>query len=183
MQVSGLKFNVDISIQSPVVMDEKDLFLHVKEGKRRVSDLCIWDKENETYQPVDLERRYSLASFSYQLKDLGSSGIFRYTELKEDNLGLDVEVLASYIEQVLNGKISKQNTVLEERIVIKLKTIAIVSCKSAIAIVLLKVFYLILTISIGSFFTLSNGSDWYLTFSKSILFKSMHRILLLYMVR
>ena len=119
MQVSGLKFNVDISIQSPVVMDEKDLFLHVKEGKRRVSDLCIWDKENETYRPVDLERRYSLASFSYQLKDLGSSGIFRYTELKEDNLGLDVEVLASYIEQVLNGKISIQNTVLEERIVIK----------------------------------------------------------------
>ena len=119
MQVSGLKFNVDPSIQSPVVMDEKDLFLHVKEGKRRVSDLKIWDKESKTYQPVDLNRRYSLASFSYQLKDLGSSGIFRYTELKEDNLGLDVEVLASYIEQVLDGKISKQNTNLEGRIVIK----------------------------------------------------------------
>lgn len=119
MQVSGLKFNVDSSIPSSVVMDENDLFLHVKPGKRRVSDLKIWDKESETYQPVDLERRYSLASFSYQLKDFGSSGIFRYTELKEDNLGQDVEVLASYIEQVLDGKISKQNTNLEGRIVIK----------------------------------------------------------------
>lgn len=119
MQVSGLKFNVDPSIPSSVVKDENDLFLHVKPGKRRVSDLKILDKGSETYQPVDLERRYSLASFSYQLKDFGSSGIFRYTELKEDNLGQDVEVLASYIEQVLDGKISKQNTNLEGRIVIK----------------------------------------------------------------
>ena len=119
MQVSGLKFNVDPSIPSSVVKDENDLFLHVKPGKRRVSDLKIWDKESETYQPVNLERRYSLASFSYQLKDFGSSGIFRYTELKEDNLGQDVEVLASYIEQVFDGKISKQNTNLEGRIVIK----------------------------------------------------------------
>ena len=100
-------------------MDENDLFLHVKEGKRRVSDLQIWDKEKETYQPVDLEKRYSLASFSYQLKELGSSGIFRYTELKEDNLGQDVEVLASYIEQVLNGKISKQYADVKGRIVIR----------------------------------------------------------------
>ena len=119
MQVSGLKFNVDSSIPSSVVMDENDLFLHVKEGKRRVSDLQIWDKEKETYQPVDLEKRYSLASFSYQLKELGSSGIFRYTELKENNLGQDVEVLASYIEQVLNGKISKQYADVEGRIVIR----------------------------------------------------------------
>ena len=119
MQVSGLKFNVDSSIPSAVVMDEKDLFLHVKEGKRRVSNLQIWDKVNKTYQPVDLERRYSLASFSYQLKELGSSGIFRYTELKEDNLGQDVEVLASYIDQILGGKINNQNADVEGRIVIQ----------------------------------------------------------------
>jgi 2',3'-cyclic-nucleotide 2'-phosphodiesterase (5'-nucleotidase family) len=119
MQVSGLKFSVDSSIPSAVVMDEKDLFLHVKEGKRRVNDLQIWDKKNKTYQPVDLERRYSLASFSYQLKELGSSGIFRYTELKEDNLGQDVEVLASYIEQILGGKINNQNADVEGRIVIQ----------------------------------------------------------------
>ena len=119
MQVSGLKFSVDSSIPSAVVMDEKDLFLHVKEGKRRVSNLQIWDKVNKTYQPVDLERRYSLASFSYQLKELGSSGIFRYTELKEDNLGQDVEVLASYIEHILGGKINNQNADVEGRIVIQ----------------------------------------------------------------
>ena len=60
-----------------------------------------------------------MASFSYQLKELGSSGIFRYTELKEDNLGQDVEVLASYIDQILGGKINNQNADVEGRIVIR----------------------------------------------------------------
>jgi hypothetical protein len=39
--------------------------------------------------------------------------------LKEDNLGQDVEVLASYIEQILGGKINNQNADVEGRIVIR----------------------------------------------------------------
>lgn len=119
MQVSGIKFDVDTSVPSPVVQDENDLFSHVGEGARRVSNLRILDKESTEYRPVDLEYRYSLASISYQLRDMGSYGAFRYTELKEDNLGQDVDVLATFIVRELGGKIGDRYAATEGRIVIR----------------------------------------------------------------
>lgn len=51
MQVSGMKYVVDSSVPTPVVMDyEEDLFLHIGEGDRRVSNLEIWDTESSVMQ-------------------------------------------------------------------------------------------------------------------------------------
>ena len=119
MQVSGVKFEVDTLIPSPIVVDEFGVFQHVGKGARRVGNLKVWDKENQAYLPVDLKRKYTLASFNYMLKNLGCSGIFRYTELLEDNLGQDVDILASYIANVLHGRIGKQYAEVEGRIVMK----------------------------------------------------------------
>ena len=116
MQVSGVKFEVDASVPSPVVVDGFGLFQHVGEGARRVSRLQIWDKNSQTYLSVDLEKRYTIASFNYMLKNLGCAGIFRYTQLLEDNLGQDVDILAYYIKQVLNGRIGKEYADVEGRI-------------------------------------------------------------------
>ena len=116
MQVSGVKFEVDASVPSPVVVDGFGLFQHVGEGARRVNRLQIWDKKSQTYLPVDLEKRYTIASFNYMLKNLGCAGIFRYTQLLEDNLGQDVDILAYYIKQVLNGRIGKKYADVEGRI-------------------------------------------------------------------
>jgi hypothetical protein len=84
-----------------------------------VGNLKVWDKEKQAYLPVDLKRLYTLASLNYMLKNLGCSGIFRYTELLEDNLGQDVDILASYIANVLHGRIGKQFAEVEGRIVMK----------------------------------------------------------------
>lgn len=119
MQVSGMRFEVDASVPTPVVMDEDGLFSHVAEAPRRVSQLQIWDKESEEFRPVDLDKRYTLASFDFLLKELGGSGVFRHAELLEDHLGQDVEVLASYIENVLKGKISKEYARKDGRIILK----------------------------------------------------------------
>ena len=119
MQVSGVKFNVDTSVPSPVVWDDKGLFSRVGDGKRRVSNLLVLDRMTGGYWPVDLNRNYTLASFDYQLKELGCSGIFRYAGLKEDNLAQDVEVLSIYIERALNGRIGQQYADVEGRIQIK----------------------------------------------------------------
>ena len=119
MHVSGLKFEVDASVPSQVVLDEHNLFSHVGEGERRVSNLLVWDKEEQAYKPVDLERSYTLASINYLLRNMGGSGVFRYTELKEDNLGQDVEILTSFINQELDGRIGKQYADTEGRIVIR----------------------------------------------------------------
>ena len=68
---------------------------------------------------MDLEKRYTIASFNYMLKNLGCAGIFRYSQLLEDNLGQDVDILAYYIKQVLNGRIEKEYADVEGRIVMR----------------------------------------------------------------
>lgn len=118
MQVSGMKMEVDASVPSPVVLDNDDLFSHIDDKPRRIACLQILDKDSGEYLPVDLDRRYTLASFNFLLKDLGGAGIFCYAELQEDNLGQDVEVLASYIQLVLGGRIGKEYMETEGRIVI-----------------------------------------------------------------
>lgn len=119
MQVSGLKFEVDTSIPTPVVVDSIGLFQHVTEGVRRVGNLKVWDMESCTYLPVDLKRQYTLASFNYMLKNLGCAGIFRYAQLQKDNLGQDVDILVSYIRNLLDGRIGKWYTGVEGRIIMK----------------------------------------------------------------
>ena len=116
MQVSGIRFNVDTTLPSPVVMDEKGLFSHVADVPRRVSHIYIRNKENGEYEPIDSEKIYALASFDFQLKELGSDGIFRHTTLKDDNLMLDVHILSTYIKEVLGGHIGAPYDVVEGRI-------------------------------------------------------------------
>ena len=116
MQVSGIRFKVDTTFPSPVVMDEKGLFSHVADVPRRVSHIYIRNKENGEYEPIDSEKIYTLASFDVQLKKLGSDGIFRHTTLKGDNLMLDVHILSTYIEKVLGGHIGAPYDAVEGRI-------------------------------------------------------------------
>lgn len=117
MQVSGVRFEVDPSIPSPVVLGDDGLFAHIPaQAPRRVSHIHTWDSKNEKYVPLDEEKIYTLAGFDYHLKELGSEGIFRYTILKGDNLGLEVEILANYIEQTLRGIIAAPYDAPEGRI-------------------------------------------------------------------
>ena len=119
MQVSGMKFEVDASVPSPVVVDSIGLFQYVREGARRVSRLQVWDEESKAYLPVNLKERYTLASFNYMLKNLGCAGIFRYAELLDDDLGQDADILASYITNVLQRRIGPSYADVEGRISIK----------------------------------------------------------------
>ena len=69
-----MKFEVDASIPSPVVFDvENDIYSHVGNGERRVSNLQIIDSETGDYSPVDLGCTYTLASVNYLLVNWGDS--------------------------------------------------------------------------------------------------------------
>lgn len=116
MQVSGMKFEIDTSVPSPVLTDENGLFLSVGEGVRRVNDLQILDTETRTYQPVDEQKTYIVASIDYLLNELGGSGIFRYSSPLDNNLGQDVDILATYIKTELNGRIGDRYINVEGRI-------------------------------------------------------------------
>lgn len=119
MQVSGMRFEVDLSVPSPVVVDKDGMFSHVNEAPRRVKGLKIFNREKQLYVPVELNRNYTLASFDFLLKNWGDSGILRQATLKDSNVGLDVEILASYIRQFLGGRVGRSYTRPEGRIIIK----------------------------------------------------------------
>lgn len=119
MQVSGMKFVVNADIPSPVVIDrENNLFSHVGEGERRVSDLQIWDNEEAKYKPVDLSRIYTLSSFDYLLLSMGDLGILRYATPIDTYWGLEVESVIYYLQNILNGRIGASYAQPEGRIVI-----------------------------------------------------------------
>lgn len=119
MQVSGLKFEVDATIPSPVIIGEDELFSHIKpDAPRRVNHIYTKSKEDDTYHPLDPQKTYTLGGFDFHIKEMGDEGILRYTTLKEDNLGLDIDLLGSYIEQHLGGTIGAPYNTVEGRIVI-----------------------------------------------------------------
>ena len=115
MQVSGLRFKVNQAVPTPVVLDSGDLFSHIGNGERRVSDVQVLDRDSGKYLPVDPQRTYTLGGINYNITQMGSDGIFRYTQLVQDNLGQDVEILAAYLEMI-GGTIGEEYKKSEGRI-------------------------------------------------------------------
>lgn len=105
LQVSGLKFDVDTSIPSSVVLDENELFVEVN-GERRIQNCMVLDKTGE-YQPIDVNKMYTLSSTDYILLHYGdgfkmfeNASIIYYNEDAKD-----IEILVSYLHY-LNGDLS-----------------------------------------------------------------------------
>ena len=118
MQVSGLRFKINPDIPSPVVMDaETEMFSHIEEGERRVSEVEILDKESGEYKDVELTRRYTMATLDYLILELGGSGIFKGVEPDPTYWGAEIEILRSYIENNLNGTIGSEYSEPQGRII------------------------------------------------------------------
>lgn len=105
MQVSGLRFEVDPAIPSPVVKDpETSLYSYVEEAPRRVSNVEVLDKESGEYKVVEPARRYTVATLDYLILEQGGSGILSCVKPDPAYWGADIEILRHYLESGL-GKI------------------------------------------------------------------------------
>ena len=95
LQVSGVTFDVDASVASPVVTNEDGSFAYVGEGTRRVSNIKVNGED------IDYNRTYKCASIDFILSDEGNG----YTMFKGDliNFGkniTDVDSLKEYIKSL-----------------------------------------------------------------------------------
>lgn len=105
LQVSGIRFTVDTSIESSVTEDSDGLFVSV-DGPYRVSDVEILNDDG-SYTPIDLEKTYTLASHSYMLKNCGDGySMFTDNKLLIDDGMADYQMLINYIQENLGGKLS-----------------------------------------------------------------------------
>lgn len=122
LQVSGLKFTIDMNVDSSVEQDADEMFIKVA-GDRRVKDVQVLQADG-TYAPLDPEKTYSVAGVSYFLTDKGN-GYTMFEGCKVLRTGdlLDHEVVINYIVDVLGGTVGAQyvDPYGEERINFKQK--------------------------------------------------------------
>ena len=100
--VSGITFEYDATIESPVIEDENKMFAGVDETKeRRVRNVLVGG------EPLDPEKIYTLASHDYQLLNNGDGyTMFAGCKILQESVKLDNQVLIDYITQTLNGVVS-----------------------------------------------------------------------------
>ncbi|MBQ6159575.1 MAG: 5'-nucleotidase C-terminal domain-containing protein [Oscillospiraceae bacterium] len=96
LQVSGLKYKIDTSIDSTVVVDDAKMFVEVA-GERRVKDVQVLGKDG-SYEPIDPEATYTLASHNYMLKQSGDGiNMFKDNVILLDEVKVDNQVLIEYM--------------------------------------------------------------------------------------
>lgn len=105
LQVAGLRYTIDTSIDSPAIADDKDMFFgFIEDAPRRVTNVEV-EKDGD-WTAIDPQAEYILASQDYILAD-GGDGI---TMFREDpivsNPGVpDYMAVVNYIKS-LNGDLS-----------------------------------------------------------------------------
>ena len=106
--LSGITFSVNTCLTSSVMLNEFEEFVGVAEGYR-VYDIKVYDSETGKYQPLDLNKTYTLAASNYYLLDYGSGmKMLEGAQILQHDGMLDVEALERYITEKLGGVVGKQ---------------------------------------------------------------------------
>ena len=101
LQVSGLTYQIDLSIESSCTSDEYGMFTGV-DGEYRVRNVMIGN------EALDPDRVYRLAGASYMIADQenGNTALNGAARLWESGK-MDYEMLADYIRDELSGVIGE----------------------------------------------------------------------------
>ena len=105
LQVSGLRYTIDTSIESPAIADANGMFFgFVEDAPRRVTSVEV--EKNGEWVPLDPTAIYLLASHDYMLRDGGDgTTMFQGDEVVLDPGIMDYQVVVNYIDS-LNGDLS-----------------------------------------------------------------------------
>ena len=113
LHVSGLTYTLDISRESTVQADDKNIWAGPPTGSYRVSDVKIFDRESGEYVPLDLSATYHLAGYNYNLRDLGDGfAMLSGAENVLDYVAEDYMVLANYVQGFEEQTVKADNSPL-----------------------------------------------------------------------
>ena len=102
LQVSGLSYEINVGVESSVVVDDAGSFVEVA-GERRVQNVLV------AGEPIDPEATYTLASHNYMLKSGGDGlNMFQGDTLLQDEVLIDNQVLINYIVDTLGGVVGEE---------------------------------------------------------------------------
>ena len=102
LQVSGLTYEYDATVDTPVVENEKKMFDHVDDTKeRRVRSVKVGGED------LDPAKTYTLASYDYHLLNNGDGyTMYQGATVLQESVKLDNQVLIDYITQTLGGVVA-----------------------------------------------------------------------------
>ena len=105
--LSGITFSVNTTIESAAQVDENGVFTGT-EGQYRVYNIKVLNNQSGEYEPIDLNKTYSIASDSYHLLECGDGmSMFENAKILQNDGMLDVELLEKYITENLGGVIGE----------------------------------------------------------------------------
>lgn len=118
LQVSGLRYTIDTSIDSTVEVDESGMFVSCGEN-RRVQNVEIL-QDDGSYTVIDPEQTYTVASHNYLIKQGGDGlNMFMDNTLIIDEGMLDYQVLITYMADYLGGAVGADYAAAQARITMR----------------------------------------------------------------
>jgi len=103
LQCAGITYEIHTSLEPNVVLGTDSMWQGTAGVPYRVQNVKIMNRETGEYEPIDLERTYTLASHNYMLKNCGDGyGMFGVNNitLLADEVMLDNAVLINYIQSM-----------------------------------------------------------------------------------
>lgn len=96
LSVSGLKYTIDTSIETPVIVDENDMLTGFSSDKRRVKDVYVL--EDGEYVEIDPQKEYTVAATDYVLYNSGDGNTaFKDATMIEINKYVDTDAMKEYL--------------------------------------------------------------------------------------
>ncbi len=102
LQVSGMSYDIDVSIPSPCKSDQNSMMTSI-EGERRVRNVKV------NGEPIDPAKTYTVAGLDYLLLNKGDGNTaFDGATLVKDGIKLDTQAIIEYISEDLNGSVGEE---------------------------------------------------------------------------
>ena len=118
LQVSGLRYTIDTSVDSTVKVDKDGMFVSCGQ-QRRVKNVEVL-QDDGSYEPIDADETYTLASHEYMLRQSGDGfTMFADNEMVVEEGMVDYQILITYISDYLGGSIGEQYSSPDGRITVE----------------------------------------------------------------
>ena len=113
LHVAGITYEIDTQWPDTTGKDDKGVWIGAPTGGYRVTNVKVYNKETNQYEPLDLEGKYNLAGYNYTLRDLGDGfNMFSGAVNVLDYVMEDYMVLTNYVTGFEGATVDATNSPL-----------------------------------------------------------------------
>lgn len=116
LQVSGIRYQIDTDWPDSTQKDENGMWIGGPTGGYRVHDVTVYDRETDSWKPLNLQETYRLAGYNYTLRNAGDGyNMFSSAVNVVDYVMEDYMVLANYVQAFESKTVLASNSPLLDK--------------------------------------------------------------------